>query len=645
MLKKLLNAFSKKKSPPPPADAELITVFDSYGRELKITRREWRDSVLLPNLDKAWNAPEELYSFLISALDDGFVDELNEASLRLLEIDDNPERSHTIRSIALMKTGRLDEAGEVLQRCVERVGETGILLTNLAKVYDEQGDADKTASTLRRALALDPNQENGLGWWAAIRRENDGEQGYLSALREAAAIPGSWRPQLWLAREHLHGDDVAAATALYQSVLGAGGFDSEALLMISGDLGQSGHVHLIPQLVAPAYQVARHDPRAGMNLLQAYLELGLRGDGERLLEQLYALDLAPYRQHLDHYAAQFQQIEQQASRPQAIPDPSSLTVETIAIDQPIWRYGLRDPDWFFAAKPADAPRITFFSFSKRAADTDGAEVQREDGIGRMSRAIALYLAESARAWTAMQAETLIPIIAGGGPVLFGADHDDVEIVAKYGAHSRYFVTGEIGGDERQWRIACRLWDGERRQQLAEEIIDTAPDDIGAAVLELEQRLLARIGPTQAAPDDAFYTRPSKEQASAYLVELGQSLMLTLLANGKMSTEGMWGERNMLEWPLRMALEWPRSEVAKLMYISGLAKAAQYHSSVVPEFKSRTLEFIQDAGRDGSPVARFAPLVWSIFGMRDELAAHQAAPGGDASERYRAWLSRLDAETA
>ncbi|GKQ46355.1 hypothetical protein PSTH2693_14385 [Pseudomonas syringae pv. theae] len=70
MFKRILSALSGKKSPAPARhsdaaapelnEGELITVYDSHGREMKITRNEWRDKVFLPNLQQQWGNADEL---------------------------------------------------------------------------------------------------------------------------------------------------------------------------------------------------------------------------------------------------------------------------------------------------------------------------------------------------------------------------------------------------------------------------------------------------------------------------------------------------------------------------------------------------------------------------------------------------------
>lgn len=212
MFKRILSALSGEKrnaaitassvpteaANPQTANGEIITAYDAYGREMKIPRSEWRDKVFLPNLQQKWNNAAELYSQIISGLNDGFAADLMAAAARLVEIDDVAERSHTIRGIVQMKNGQLDAAEATLRAGMAKAGETGTLLTNLAKVFAERGDETRAHEILWRAVHADPNQENGLLWWLAIQRKRGGEDAYLQALRTVAALPGSWRAQLWL---------------------------------------------------------------------------------------------------------------------------------------------------------------------------------------------------------------------------------------------------------------------------------------------------------------------------------------------------------------------------------------------------------------------------------------------------------------
>lgn len=71
----------------PSKDPNMIRVFDGYGRELFITKQAWRDGVLLENLKKAWDKPDELYNMIVSALNDGFRSDVVDAARHLYKID------------------------------------------------------------------------------------------------------------------------------------------------------------------------------------------------------------------------------------------------------------------------------------------------------------------------------------------------------------------------------------------------------------------------------------------------------------------------------------------------------------------------------------------------------------------------------
>lgn len=657
MFKRILSALGGKKGAatpandapplsPSPASKELITVHDAYGREFQIARHEWQEKVLQPNLKAKWNEPDALYSMIVSALNDGFAADLLPTAQRLLEIDPSPERSHTILGIVLMKNGQLDAAEATLNDGIRKVGETGTLLTNLAKVFSERGNQAQADETLWRAVQADPNMENGLLWWAAIQQERGGEAGYLQSLRTASALPGSWRAQLWLARHHLAHKELDAARALYAEVLSGGLYDGGALMMISGDLGNGGQIQLILDLIGPVFDEHKHDPMAGLNLLRACHQLGKVAEGESLLNRMYALGFAPIKQHLDEFAKAFQALQQAHDQGKPV-DPAKLQVSTLALSQPIWHYGLRNADWLFAQKPEGAPEVGFFALSKIMGGSARAEEQREDELGRFTRAIPLYLAEAAHYWTEYAARCYILVVEGGGPVVSGGETDGAGLFDIVPPGMKYFVTGEIGrsGEEDavQWRISLSLWDCSTRAKQASESGSASQEELGNLVLKLEQRLLARIGMKRSTPLDDFYLHPNAEVMPVYLAALGQSFMLTLVANERMPKSGLWGERAMLDWPLNMALQWPTVEVPKLMYISSLGKALDYRSDVLPEYKVRSLELLKDAQRANSPAARLAPLVWKAFGMDAELREHAGDLPADRMPAYRAWVERVRAQ--
>ncbi len=309
MFRRLLAALRPRPTATPaPAIHDAITAYDEHGRQVVMSREEWRDKVLHPQLKQHWNTPDALYGAILTALSDGFAPELMTAAARLVEIDGLPERSHVTHGIVLLESGRHDEAEAVLRAGIRTCGETAALLTNLAKVKHDRDDAAGASDLLRRAIRLDPNFEHGLNGWLAVERARAGEAGFLQALQEACALPRSWRARLLLARRHLAAGDLPAAREQYTAVLAEEDVDGSALMTMAADLGQYGHTGLIVTLVGPVYEPTRHGPQAAFHLLRACLETERVAEGEALLARLRAVAPPPFTRHLDEFQRAFMQL-------------------------------------------------------------------------------------------------------------------------------------------------------------------------------------------------------------------------------------------------------------------------------------------------------------------------------------------------
>ena len=274
----------------PDSEADMIRAYDAYGREIFVPRDQWRDNVLAGAIERHWDDADSLSGLIIQSLGDGFIDEMVRPVDRLVELQPGAERGVVLQAIVYMKTGRLDEAERALRGFIGQHGETGVVLTNLAKIQDERGDEPAAVETLWRALELDPNQENGLGWYEAIHREHGGDAAGVAAMRKVAALPGSWRAQLWLAHGELGSHNLSGAIAMYEESLARAGTPAPAdlLAQMSGDLGNAGAIEPIVELAGPRFDAASHGIQVGNNLIRAYVELGRPGEARALLDQLYA---------------------------------------------------------------------------------------------------------------------------------------------------------------------------------------------------------------------------------------------------------------------------------------------------------------------------------------------------------------------
>lgn len=412
---------SQEKTPPdaqPAKDDSKIKVFDKYGQEFYITKQEWKDKVLIANLEAAKNKPDELYSMLISALHDGFFREIVKYAEILVKIDQQRSRAVTILGITYMKCDRLDDAERVLAGFIKDYGDDGVVLTNLAKVYAAKGDEKKAESLLLHALEVDPNQENGLGWYTAIQKEKGGEQAFSDSLKEIAALPHSWRAQLWLARLALSKSDIHEARHLYRRAIENAGtpVQEELLMQMSGDLGNTGYLDEIIESVLPYFQLTLHGLQVGNNLIKTYVELGRWQEARELIDQLYKQNRPDWREFLAYWDTELAKRKVSADAQQVEPVNA---VTLLAIDGPLWS---RHNSPFASLLPAkdqlSATVGIFGSTIIRKATSDAGMLQLADASGRISRAIPLFLSEQIFLTTDAATEALIPWVQFKGFAVF-----------------------------------------------------------------------------------------------------------------------------------------------------------------------------------------------------------------------------------
>lgn len=439
---KLFGRGEKNAPRPQPAT---IKVYDQLGRELQIPREQWRTSILPETIGKEWLDPERLYGVLVQALEDGFGADIIFAAKHLHEIDSDAERGASLYGFVLMQNGDLRGAERIFTEAVQKQPRSGPLLTNLAKLHHRRGNQRLADDTLWRALNADPNYENALLWYAAIERERGGDAGYTTALKRVAGLRGSWRANIWLAREHLAAKELDKALALYESVLVVAADQPGVLTQISGDLGKNGFLAEIIRLVLPLYDPTRHELLAGGNLLQACLELEDVERGEKLLHEMMLVARPPERERLMWYSTRFSDMTEKPS----VPEPrGDLAIELIPLDQPIWTNGLGDVDWLLPPRTPSTRDIAVLALSVKI-DHGGllregeVLIGREERIGRWSRALALHLTDVVRFRTDAAPAALLAVVPGKGMAASGQEWGADAVKQSCAGTFSHAITGQL----------------------------------------------------------------------------------------------------------------------------------------------------------------------------------------------------------
>lgn len=266
-------------------ESDVIEFFDAAGRLVRAPRERFATELLPDRLRRHADQPDALYTDVVFARQNGLASAVLPAARRLQQIDLNrPERGALALAAVLLDLHRFADARAILEHFIHLHGERGAILVELSRSLTGQGETDEAHRLLRKALALDPNQSDGLALYADWHRRQFGPPGYRAALEEISEEPRAWRPQLMLAHELLEPDPAAALELFSQATSNMNPPDAGARAMIAGDLLRAGHAEAVVELIRPGYDPQRDAPRTAVHLVAALRQLGRDGEANTFVD-------------------------------------------------------------------------------------------------------------------------------------------------------------------------------------------------------------------------------------------------------------------------------------------------------------------------------------------------------------------------
>lgn len=407
----------------------------------------------------------------------------------------------------------------------------------------------------------------------------------------APVPPGGAKALLATAREKLTAKDLPAALALYEEVLAsAAGDRPDVLVAISGDLGSHGHVAEIVELVAPRYDAERHGPATGLNLLQAYLALRNVDAAQHVLDILFGLQRPELEERLYGFS---NAIAEMIATPHAAPPPGVVggpvagaatpQVSLVSISKPVWFYGLEA----MAAQllPPKEGRLRRVAFAQLALpgypDLPAAMKKPEDELGRLSRALPLWLAEAFYFSPSYAPVAAIAVMhpadgAPAHPVIFGAEWttDNLrQLVDTSDGGVDFIVTGALRATAGDYEVLLRVWDVKtfRERKTFTARWTPASADEALARLHADVRAFMEWSPASAA---FAYVPPAKPRA--WLDTLGASLGLFLAEKAVLPLAALAPSAEALAHAARHAAV---GEAASFAFLTTRARIAKLDPSV------------------------------------------------------------------
>ena len=572
----------------------VISVYDPFGRKVEVGREAWRRTVLLPNLAANRDKPDELHDLLVSALRNGFAGDILESARHLADMDPEPQRGAVLLGAVLLQLRDFDRARQVLEQAIARHGETPRLVTNLARAYAGLGDEARALDLLWRALKADPNEESALHFLIGSANANGGTAAMLATYERVAKLPGSWRAQLWLARHALDLGDLEAATILYEEAIERAGEPTPAdlLMQMSGDLGDRGQTEVLLRLTQPRFDLAAHGLMVADNLLRAYIDLGMLAEARGLLELLYSRQRPDWREHLIAWEGK---LDDAAQRYGEIAAP--LDTVLVKLEQPIWARGVLGFDGVLPAKAPGAPRVHFICGSGEAREGGGAKVvsQPTNDLGRLTRALPMFLAEELHLRTHARSAFLLPWMKQGGFIVSAKPWTRAFLPPDH-VLPDMLVFLHVDAREAPWLLRITIENAQRdvTPVVFEQafMLETAGQDVMALLNQLLPRLtiLLALRREENAPSLAT---PRPERIPGYLAAIEQALAVGLASRQPDTGTFLHQERAIFDHLFEVALAGEGQWRPRMLLVNALEYEARRRPDIVREYLAK-LALLQQA---------------------------------------------------
>jgi tetratricopeptide (TPR) repeat protein len=599
----LFDLFKKKPSPtqpaatPPPSKPEMIRVFDKYGRPMEVTREEWRTKVLPGHLKQHWDNPDILYSAIVQGLQDGFTLDVLPAANHLAKTDHNKLRGSVIKIVTLLQLQRYSEALAAGESALKELGPDGVLLTNIAKAQAGLGLEELSEKTLWQALQMDPNQDNALLWYAVTERERGGETAEQAAFERVAAIEGSWRAQLWLARSALKARQLSKALSLYKEVFqNLHPLPTDAFMQITGDLGQNGFVQEIIELCSPHFEIDLHGLPGGNNLLKAYVEMKQPQQARELLKKMFSLQRPDWRENLQYWENEIDKLDRFEG---PIGEERKLEMALIPyVDRPIWAPldSLLSP--LIPARQTDSPAICFMCGSiavDASKEGNNATVGKTEARGRFTRGLAIWLTEQTLMQTSQHATLLVPWMKDGGFVLSGARWD-IETLSHLDPAPDWIVFSHLDANGTPWNLEISLQNFTTKEVAYQANHPVNPIGDGNELIQIWQSLskaMRQIGIADIAQPPEWCVPPRIDMLPHYLAASEQALAVSC-AGAEATNPFLYAERSINDAMLDLAVRNSQSPLPLLLLLGTLLRQKERVPEIVSEYLLRTRSLVDDA---------------------------------------------------
>lgn len=316
-------------------------------------------------------------------------------------------------------------------------------------------------------------------------------------------------------------------------------------------------------------------------------------------------------------------------------------IALIPIDRPIWSLGLNDPKWLLPNIDREK-KIAIFAFNKIFKQNEQESEQTETEIGRVSRAIPMYIMERLYFETNIAPTFFVACKQNIGPLISGVRTIGAEISESL-KHMEldYIVTGVIEEIRNDIKIDIYLYETSSDKEFVITSITSSNKDFDELSVNTTQDFLSKFKSNykmDSKNQTNIFKAPKNDLISYYIKGIGQLLMQVLVNNDVMPYESLWGEDDMLEWYFDLTSHEPDNISHQLLYFNGIISSISYGGQAYKNQIER-IEYYIEHNDNSNLIVKLSPILYYKLDDKTKLANSLSRLEQINNQEYIDWISK------
>lgn len=616
-----------------------VCYYDEFDRKIEVSKKEWLEEVLYPNIKASWEDVDLLCDVVLDAFSKKVYEETKDACLRIYSIDTNDERKANILGVYYIKTKNYDEAISLYERYLTNARPTETIYLNYAKALEIKNQIDEVEKNYLKALKINPNSEVGLNNYLKILK-NRNKQEYFNNLVELANIEGAWRSKLRLSTDYFRIGDKAEGNKFLLKALKESNYHMEVMALASGIYGMNGFYDEFEKNILPVFNPEKHGAYTTLNVLEYHKIKRNYIKGLELCKFASKFSWDSFTENFKNYEEIFIKTKLEVESLGNIKEEETKFFTT---SRPLWYNEFNDPKFLLNTDKREGYNVLILPF----VSIEETKTEREKGSLEIATAIPLCINDILYNNTNVNYQL---ILQHKGKEIVIPDQkyskEYINQIKEQNPKLNYVISGNIQTDydvvinDNQELIEKPSY---QIEVYAYDVVNGQKYNLVKACLEKKE--IYKIKDEMIENLKQIFTFNSKviniETDSTSMMAYTKKIKI-LLDKKENKVYKSWEYKELLNDQLKITLDDLKNDDKKITLISLMYEISIYNSQLLKNVKGIIYNMLNNKLFYSEKIKMLIPIIFNIY--RDEMNYNKfvesIAPEVEENEEYVDWLNKF-----